>query len=108
MVCRLQLFAPKRREKWRKGKSCQKTNRQGSARTAPEIGPNIFKHGYTNRSSQLGIEEPVIVNILCLHALMAPSGFPLALFVVALWALVLGDVRPAFAGLFQSQLHVRA
>src|SRR5580704_8808153 len=43
---------------------------------------------------------PVIVNILCFHALMAPSGLPLALFVALLWAVIFVDVRPAFAGLF--------
>jgi hypothetical protein len=51
---------------------------------------------------------PVIVNILCFHALMAPSGLPLALFVTVLWALVFIDVRPAFAGLFQPRLQARA
>jgi len=51
---------------------------------------------------------PVIVNILSFHALMAPSGLPLALFVTLLWAVVFVDVRPAFAGLFQSRLQARA
>jgi putative oxidoreductase len=51
---------------------------------------------------------PVIVNILCFHALMAPSGLPLALFVAVLWALVFVDVRPAFSGLFQPRLQARA
>jgi hypothetical protein len=51
---------------------------------------------------------PVIVNILCFHALMAPSGLPLALFVTVLWALAFVDVRPAFAGLFQPRLQARA
>jgi putative oxidoreductase len=51
---------------------------------------------------------PVIVNILCFHALMAPSGLPLALVVAVLWALVFIDVRPAFAGLFQARLRARA
>jgi hypothetical protein len=46
---------------------------------------------------------PVIVNILTFHALMAPSGLPLALFVTVLWAVIFIDVRPAFAGLFQSR-----
>jgi putative oxidoreductase len=46
---------------------------------------------------------PVTVNILSFHALMAPSGLPLALFVAGLWALIFVDVRPAFAGLFQSR-----
>jgi len=51
---------------------------------------------------------PVIVNILCFHALMAPSGLPLALFVAVLWALAFVDVRPAFVGLFQPRLQARA
>jgi putative oxidoreductase len=50
---------------------------------------------------------PVIVNILCFHALMAPSGLPLALFVAVLWAVIFVDVRPAFAGLFQPRLQAR-
>jgi len=44
---------------------------------------------------------PVIVNILLFHALMAPSGLPLALVVVILWALVFASVRTAFHGIFQ-------
>ena len=51
---------------------------------------------------------PVIVNILTFHALMAPSGLPLALFVALLWAVIFIDVRPAFPGLFQSRLQSRA
>ncbi|HST09084.1 MAG TPA: hypothetical protein VLL05_01810 [Terriglobales bacterium] len=39
---------------------------------------------------------PVIVNILTFHALMAPNGLPLALFVAVLWA----DLRRRAAGLF--------
>ena len=50
---------------------------------------------------------PVLVNILAFHALMAPSGLPIALFVTVLWALIFVDVRPAFAGLFQSRLQPR-
>jgi putative oxidoreductase len=46
---------------------------------------------------------PVIVNILTFHALMAPSGLPLAFFVAVLWAAIFIDVRPAFSGLFQSR-----
>ena len=56
----------------------------------------------------LAILAPVIVNILSFHALMAPSGLPMALFVTLLWALVFIHVRPAFAGLFQSRLQARA
>ena len=51
---------------------------------------------------------PVIVNILTFHVLMAPSGLPLALFVAILWAVIFVDVRPAFAGLFQSRFEARA
>jgi len=51
---------------------------------------------------------PVIVNILTFHALMAPSGLPLALFVAALWAVIFINVRPAFSGLFQARLQPRA
>jgi len=52
----------------------------------------------------LAILAPVIVNILAFHALMAPSGLPLALFVAVLWALIFVDVRTAFAPLFQPRL----
>jgi hypothetical protein len=55
----------------------------------------------------LAVLAPVIVNILSFHALMAPAGLPLALCVTVLWALVFIDVRPAFAGLFQSRLQPR-
>ena len=47
---------------------------------------------------------PVIVNILSFHALMAPSGLPLALLMAVLWAVIFVDLRPAFSGLFQSRL----
>jgi hypothetical protein len=56
----------------------------------------------------VAVLAPVIVNILAFHALMAPSGLPLALFVAALWVLIFVDVRPAFAGLFQPRLQARA
>jgi putative oxidoreductase len=50
---------------------------------------------------------PVLVNILVFHALMAPSGLPLALFVAVLWTVIFVEVRPAFSGLFQSRLQPR-
>ena len=56
----------------------------------------------------VAILAPVIVNILSFHVLMAPSGLPLALFVVVLWAMVFVDVRPAFAALFQARVQARA
>jgi hypothetical protein len=56
----------------------------------------------------VAVLAPVIVNILSFHALMAPSGFPLALVVSVLWALIFVSARPAFAGLFQSRLQRQA
>ena len=56
----------------------------------------------------LGILAPVIVNILSFHALMAPSGLPLALFVTVLWALVFVHVRTAFAALFHARFQAQA
>jgi putative oxidoreductase len=52
----------------------------------------------------VAVLAPIIVNILTFHATMAPSGLPLAAFVTVLWAVLFVDVRPAFAGLFQSRL----
>jgi putative oxidoreductase len=56
----------------------------------------------------VAVLAPVVVNILSFHALMAPSGLPLALLVAVLWATIFVDVRPAFSGLFQSRLQPRA
>jgi putative oxidoreductase len=56
----------------------------------------------------VAILAPVLVNILTFHALMAPSGLPLALFVALLWIVIFIEVRPAFSGLFQSRFHSRA
>jgi hypothetical protein len=53
----------------------------------------------------LALLAPVIVNILTFHALMAPGGLPLAIFVTLLWAVIFIRVRSAFAGLFQSRLQ---
>jgi putative oxidoreductase len=53
----------------------------------------------------VAVLAPVIVNILTFHALMAPSGLPLAAFVAILWGIIFIDVRPAFAGLFQSHVE---
>ena len=55
----------------------------------------------------LAILAPVIVNILSFHALMAPSGLPLAVVVTLLWALIFVDVRSAFTGLFQWRFQPR-
>jgi uncharacterized membrane protein YphA (DoxX/SURF4 family) len=46
---------------------------------------------------------PVIVNILLFHIFLAPSGIPIALVVVLLWAIVAWSVRAAFAGIFQQK-----
>ena len=56
----------------------------------------------------VAVLAPVIVNILVFHALMAPSGLPLAFFVAVLWAVIFVGVRPAFAGLFQSRSQAQA
>jgi putative oxidoreductase len=56
----------------------------------------------------VAVLAPVIVNILCFHALMEPSGLPQAILVTILWALIFMDVRPAFAGLFQSRFQPQA
>ena len=56
----------------------------------------------------LTILGPLIVNILCIHILMAPAGLPLALFVAVLWVMVFISVRQAFSGLFQSRFQPRA
>jgi hypothetical protein len=55
----------------------------------------------------VAVLAPVIVNILTFHALMAPAGLPLALFLVGLWVVLFIDVRPAFSGLFQSRFQTR-
>jgi putative oxidoreductase len=47
---------------------------------------------------------PVMVNILSFHALMAPNGLPLALFVAILLAVIFVDVRSAFTELFQPRV----
>jgi putative oxidoreductase len=49
----------------------------------------------------LTLLAPVIVNIICFHALMAPAGLPMAFFVAVLWGVVAYGVRSAFAGLLQ-------
>src|SRR6202140_1815092 len=56
----------------------------------------------------VAVLAPVLVNILAFHALMAPSGLPLALFVALLWIVIFIEVRPAFSGLFQSRFQSRA
>jgi hypothetical protein len=52
----------------------------------------------------LTLLAPVIVNIICFHAFMAPEGLPLAIVVAVLWLLSYWNVRAAFSGLFQPRL----
>ena len=56
----------------------------------------------------LTVLAPVIVNILCFHIFMFPSGLPPALLAAVLWVLIFVRVRPAFAGLFQSRLQTQS
>jgi putative oxidoreductase len=49
----------------------------------------------------LALLAPIIANIFCFHAFMAPSGLPLAIVAVILWLLAAYSVRSAFAGLFE-------
>jgi hypothetical protein len=60
----------------------------------------------TNRYIPLALTllAPVIVNILLFHALMLPSGLPLALVATVLWFVVFLSVRSAFAGLWQQRV----
>lgn len=45
---------------------------------------------------------PIVVNIFLFHALMEPSGLPLAGVAVVLWLLVFRGVQSAFRGIFQA------
>jgi putative oxidoreductase len=49
---------------------------------------------------------PVVVNILLVHALMAPEGLPMALFATVLWAILFYSVRSAFAGVLVQRVEV--
>lgn len=48
----------------------------------------------------LAILGAVIVNIVCFHIFMAPSGLPLAILVVLLWSIVALGNKQHLAGLF--------
>jgi putative oxidoreductase len=48
----------------------------------------------------LTILGPIVVNILCFHALMAPAGLPLAIVVTAMWFIVFARNKQYFAPLF--------
>ena len=45
---------------------------------------------------------PIVVNIQLYHIFMDPSGFAIALVVLALWLFLVWRWWPAFAGLFQA------
>ena len=51
----------------------------------------------------LTLLAPVLVNIVCFHAFMAPEGLPLPLILTVLWVVVAYLHRAAFAGLFQAR-----
>ncbi len=63
---------------------------------------------FVNRYVPLALTllAPIIVNIFFYHALMAPSGLPMALLVIVLWMVVAFSVRSAFAGLLQQRVSV--
>ena len=50
----------------------------------------------------LTLLAPVIVNILCFHAFLEPSGLPLAIVVTVLFFVVFAPHRQAFAGLVKA------
>jgi putative oxidoreductase len=50
----------------------------------------------------LTLVGPVIVNIVCFHALMAPAGLPMAITVSALAVFLLWRHSGNFAGLFKA------
>src|ERR1700692_2489839 len=56
---------------------------------------------FTGRWTPLGLAlvGPVIVNIVCFHALMAPAGLPMAIVVSALAVFLLWRHRGNFAGI---------
>jgi putative oxidoreductase len=56
---------------------------------------------FTGRRVPLGLTllGPVIVNILCFHALMAPAGLPLAMVVSVLAIFLAWNYRKNFAGI---------
>lgn len=48
----------------------------------------------------LTILGPVIVNILCFHVFLLPTGLPLAIVTAILWVILFYHHRQAFAGIF--------
>lgn len=50
---------------------------------------------------------PVVFNVLLFHLFLAPSGLPIALLTVALWAFLFFVYRASFAGIFAADPLVR-
>jgi uncharacterized membrane protein YphA (DoxX/SURF4 family) len=57
-----------------------------------------------NRHVALGMVllGPIIVNIFLFHALMAPSGLPMAIGLVVLWGILFWSRKSSFAGILAS------
>jgi putative oxidoreductase len=56
----------------------------------------------------LVILASIIVNIIAFHALMEPSGLPLAAFVTTLWVIVASSRRSAFVDMLQLRSNLPA
>src|SRR5258708_21293804 len=56
----------------------------------------------------VAVLAPVILNIITFHALMAPGGLPMAVFVAVPLAAIFLDRPPALSAFFQSRLEPRA
>lgn len=54
-------------------------------------------------SLAIAVLAPVIVNILCFHIFMMPSGLPLAVLVAVIWSFLAYQRRRDFVGLFVSK-----
>ena len=51
----------------------------------------------------LALLAPVIVNIICTHVFLSPSGLPAAAVVTILWILVFTRVRSSFDGIYEQR-----
>lgn len=63
----------------------------------------LFLIGNRFVSLAIAILAPVIVNILCFHIFMMPSGLPLAVLVAVIWSFLAYRHRRDFAALFVSK-----
>jgi putative oxidoreductase len=52
----------------------------------------------------LAMLAPIVVNIVCFHALMAPAGLPIAIVVSLLWLVAFTRVRSVFADMLQQRV----